>query len=145
MFFALMTLLALGLGAIPLVLRSREFKTRALGHRSKMNLCNLNLVLNAYPFRLDTIGVDCESERVRYERAMFEKYVRAARYPWLPIEPDPPMPPPALSRCDSTLVVDSWYVVLVGPSNSMCQDSSDSGGGGVQPAQHVVVGEQGSR
>jgi hypothetical protein len=27
-----------------------------------------------------------------YNRAMCRKYRRAARYPWLPVEPDPPRP-----------------------------------------------------
>jgi hypothetical protein len=27
-----------------------------------------------------------------YHTRMWEKYQRAARYPWLPVEPDPPLP-----------------------------------------------------
>ena len=27
-----------------------------------------------------------------YYESMARKYERAARYPWLPVEPDPPMP-----------------------------------------------------
>ncbi len=31
-------------------------------------------------------------DRLNYSRSMREKYRRAARYPWLPVEPDPPEP-----------------------------------------------------
>ena len=31
-------------------------------------------------------------QRTRYHRAMVGKYRRAARYPWLPVESDPPEP-----------------------------------------------------
>jgi hypothetical protein len=30
--------------------------------------------------------------RAVYEAALKEKYLRAARYPWLPVEPNPPVP-----------------------------------------------------
>ena len=33
-------------------------------------------------------------QRARYHAALRRKYKRAARYPWLPISPDP-LPPPA--------------------------------------------------
>jgi hypothetical protein len=29
---------------------------------------------------------------LNYHASLSEKYARAARYPWLPVEPDPPMP-----------------------------------------------------
>ena len=32
------------------------------------------------------------SPQLDYHDAMFEKYDRLARYPWLPVPPDPPMP-----------------------------------------------------
>jgi hypothetical protein len=33
-----------------------------------------------------------EKALVRYHSELTEKYQRAARYPWLPVEPDPPEP-----------------------------------------------------
>ncbi len=35
-----------------------------------------------------------EQRRADYHGAMRRKYERAARYPWLPVEPDPPEPSP---------------------------------------------------
>jgi len=34
------------------------------------------------------------TNRIAYYRAMAHKYQHAARYPWLPVEPDPPAPRP---------------------------------------------------
>jgi hypothetical protein len=33
-----------------------------------------------------------QARRIAYHESMMEKYARAARYPWLPVEPDPPEP-----------------------------------------------------
>ena len=41
------------------------------------------------------IGPDCilvESPRSRFHDELAKKYHRAARYPWLPVAPDPPEP-----------------------------------------------------
>jgi hypothetical protein len=35
-----------------------------------------------------------EPALVRYHSEMAEKYKRAARYPWMPVSPDPPEPGP---------------------------------------------------
>ena len=35
-----------------------------------------------------------ERARASHYGALAAKYQRAARYPWLPVEPDPPEPPP---------------------------------------------------
>jgi hypothetical protein len=32
------------------------------------------------------------AEKAAYDAALARKYQRAARYPWLPVEPDPPQP-----------------------------------------------------
>lgn len=32
------------------------------------------------------------AQRLAHEVAMYQKYEHAARYPWLPVEPDPPKP-----------------------------------------------------
>jgi hypothetical protein len=34
----------------------------------------------------------CSAERLDWHSKMADKYMRAARYPWLPVEPDPPNP-----------------------------------------------------
>jgi hypothetical protein len=36
--------------------------------------------------------LDAVRRRIEYNRSMVRKYTRAARYPWLPVEPDPPVP-----------------------------------------------------
>ncbi len=35
---------------------------------------------------------EVQARRSEYDRAMGEKYEHAARYPWLPVAPDPPEP-----------------------------------------------------
>jgi hypothetical protein len=47
--------------------------------------------------RLEALLSDVDvalSRRVAYHAAMARKYRRAARSPWLPVEPDPPEPEP---------------------------------------------------
>jgi hypothetical protein len=34
----------------------------------------------------------CLPRKIAYQEAMTRKYRRAANYPWLPVEPDPPSP-----------------------------------------------------
>ena len=36
--------------------------------------------------------VDRDDRRVSYYESMYDKYDRAARYPFLPVVPDPPAP-----------------------------------------------------
>jgi hypothetical protein len=38
-------------------------------------------------------GISCYTEdHMKWHQAMRQKYEHAARYPWLPVEPDPPYP-----------------------------------------------------
>lgn len=40
-----------------------------------------------------------KERRAAYHYAMHQKYLRAAHYPWLSVEPDPPAPAPATPGC----------------------------------------------
>ena len=42
--------------------------------------------------RIDTTGTQEVDARAEWHRAMEMKYRDAARYPWLPVAPDPPEP-----------------------------------------------------
>jgi hypothetical protein len=65
------------------------------GYREKARRYPLGL-LGATPILMGPHGVHSlgyrRPDRVRWEEAMAENYLRAARYPWLPVEPDPPEP-----------------------------------------------------
>jgi hypothetical protein len=73
--------------------RSMRFKEIAQGHRDETHV-----------FRCGMVNIDELDSRVReafrqedirvdFHARMAEKYERAARYPWLPVEPDPPDQP----------------------------------------------------
>jgi hypothetical protein len=51
-----------------------------------------------------------------YHQKLRIKYERAARYPWLAVEPDPPVPDPPPSVLDKGL--SPWFVPDVWPSES---------------------------
>ncbi len=53
---------------------------RAIGNMDDIELASLKRRINILP------------QLVAYHRAQDQKYRRAARYPWLPVEPDPPAP-----------------------------------------------------
>ena len=45
------------------------------------------------PFQIGTpVSPEVARERIAYWELILSKYERLARYPWLPIEPDPPEP-----------------------------------------------------
>jgi hypothetical protein len=44
------------------------------------------------PRGVDSRGEVISAERDRWHAALAAKYLRAARYPWLSVEPDPPEP-----------------------------------------------------
>ena len=64
--------------AVPLV-RHRRFRSIALGHR-----------LRAGREWVQSGGMS--KAREAWYTGIIQKYERAARYPWLPVEPDPPEP-----------------------------------------------------
>jgi hypothetical protein len=58
--------------------RAREFRDRRDFHRVRWSAIDE--------------GFEVEDAPAAYHRAMAEKYRRAAERPWLPVEPDPPVP-----------------------------------------------------
>lgn len=73
----------LGVGA-GLQRRREKFRAIADSHRDEWN--------GFYSGSLDDIWR--QSARNQYHRTMQDKYERAARHPYLPVEPDPSAPPP---------------------------------------------------
>jgi hypothetical protein len=89
---------ALGMGKIVGLARRRESYLRQAAHHRKLSG---EALLNALLVDLRYHWVPSEPERAEmaaYERrgdfhaALQAKYERAARYPWLLVEPDPPRP-----------------------------------------------------
>jgi hypothetical protein len=65
--------------------REDEFRRQAVHHTNELAGCYA-------PEGLTTAQVGAILRRRDYHRAMMIKYERAARYPWLPVAPDPPEP-----------------------------------------------------
>jgi hypothetical protein len=63
---------------------------RAYIYRLKFSLNRRNA--DGYARQADRYGDPRSAARAVHSRILAEKYERAARYPWLPIEPDPPLP-----------------------------------------------------
>jgi hypothetical protein len=87
--------------------QSAEFAARAREHEEGRSLCDINLAFvigrtqGRQSARLSASArAELEAKRARleqwvhYEQRMYLKYRRAARFPWLPISPDP-VPPTA--------------------------------------------------
>ena len=91
------TLVALGCW---LYVRQREFSSRA----NKHVMSSLNLTFASFPLICkDSLGRSAAEHLRQYElirmafqeeskvhRALWKKYQRAAKYPWLPVKSDPP-------------------------------------------------------
>src|SRR5690349_17668019 len=93
-------------------LRSERFYSIALQHQSKRKTYDVNFyVLRGIVYgrnrirmapkgnRLHEPGVASSigmfEDSIHYEESMYRKYRRAARYPWIALDPiDPPEPPP---------------------------------------------------
>jgi hypothetical protein len=74
------------LGGFVLLRRSREFRDRAHWH---------GVLARSPLIKVDPLISDMDGFRVRwseYQDRLRLKYERAARYPWLQVEPDPPAP-----------------------------------------------------
>jgi hypothetical protein len=65
--------------------RSARFREMARRY-SKSWLENADIVVG------DRESDETQARRSEHHRAMWEKYLRASRQPWLPVEPDPPEP-----------------------------------------------------
>jgi hypothetical protein len=107
---------ALALGSIPYAVRfwfrglSAEYTERAANHARLEEACIQAAVKihaqskkhRKYDFPFDKVAnrtadhyerlARLNERRAEYEAALVEKYLRAARYPWRPVEPDPRVP-----------------------------------------------------
>jgi hypothetical protein len=72
--------IAVGIG-LPLERRAASLRQEAARHSGDSALVSIEEMYNP----------TTEASRVHH-RAMAEKYYHAARYPWLPVAPDPPEP-----------------------------------------------------
>jgi hypothetical protein len=86
-------LAALLLGAIVLVEnRRRRFLSLVDAHQAGMIAWEEGNPSEASRERFDLSGRKVSLKAHRWHLQMAEKYRRAARYPWLPVESDPPEP-----------------------------------------------------
>jgi hypothetical protein len=67
---------------------SAEYSRHALAHRAKVADDHLAMLRPSS----DPRAAELFERREAYRRAMAEKWNRAALFPWLPVEPDPPRP-----------------------------------------------------
>jgi hypothetical protein len=89
-------LMATAIGGYRLKQRRDHFLSRAQLHEQNadflMEVYESDRVIRTHWTRDDDLNaLRRESD---YQAAMARKYSHAARYPWLPIEPDPPPPTP---------------------------------------------------
>lgn len=80
----LVTLLAVAAGSLALKMRSDRLYDTYVSHKT---------TAEEYVCILPPVYVPGEDEWREYHKVMAEKYLRASRRPWLPVEPDPPAPP----------------------------------------------------
>jgi hypothetical protein len=96
-------LMAAGSEAKRLIRLAEVYRLRAGHHEAFRDLCLAEAsdyryaydrhVPNAYRHGGDPPGAEArERTLARYRDAMAAKYRRAARYPWFPVEPNPPEP-----------------------------------------------------
>ena len=99
----LAVLMATGLELGRATRRAREYRQLAVAHAAFRDLSLGEADDYRYAYRHRTTadnraGTDLlrseahERAMARYYDALFAKYLRAARFPWLPVEPDPPPP-----------------------------------------------------
>jgi hypothetical protein len=90
----LVTLAGLALGLSGWMRRRAEFSSRTAYHAKQYRVLLAHLAGARGMRRGRGMASPDPSElaSVRYHFKMAEKYEHAARYPWLPVEPDPPEP-----------------------------------------------------
>ena len=98
-------LIATGLGACEVARRRQRYRQlaamlarRELGEVADLSAkaftgpgCVIDLVVDPETAELPA-ALEGSRQRALYYRRMSRKYKLAARYPWLPVEPDPPEP-----------------------------------------------------
>lgn len=82
--------------------KSAEYRTIAEAHEGRLQTLALIRRLGQYPYapcwlgriplRYDAETAPRHARHVSHHTALKLKYERAARCPWLPVEPDPPEP-----------------------------------------------------
>jgi hypothetical protein len=90
---ALVAVVASGLGSY-VGIESRRLTLLGLAeaHRSQMIAWEEVGPSEASRKRFDLAGREVSLKAHRWHEVLAKKYERAARYPWLPVEPDPPEP-----------------------------------------------------
>ena len=90
---------ALGMGTIVGLARRREYYLRQAAHHRKLSddaqLYAMSIerrYLHWRPSEPELAEMAAYERRSDYQAALQAKYERAARYPWLPVEPDRPEP-----------------------------------------------------
>jgi hypothetical protein len=87
-------LLATALSGYRLKQRRDHILSRAQRHKHNaaflMQVCETHRIIRTHWSRDDYLIALCRISS--YHAAMAAKYRHAARYPWLPVEPDPPEP-----------------------------------------------------
>jgi hypothetical protein len=93
MLMALVAIAAFAMAGVMMVRRSNEFRAiteeQADAERASMEYAD-----DARGERGDPQRVARGEQMATYHRGLRIKYERAARYPWLPVAPDPPEPDP---------------------------------------------------
>jgi hypothetical protein len=93
MLMALVAIAALIMAGGVLVKRSSEFRALA-EEQADSEMASLEYAGDARGERGDPQRVARGEQMAAYHRELRIKYERAARYPWLSVEPDPPEPEP---------------------------------------------------
>lgn len=96
-------------GGLVMWSRSRQFRAQGESHAASRSLYDVALLRGTFVpagpgrparYRIKPDGPDLTGDQARawadYHKEQEEKYGRAARFPWLQVEPDPPMPAFAL-------------------------------------------------
>jgi hypothetical protein len=65
---------------------------RSLAFRQRAECCRTRFEPVCGEYRPETPAEIAEDRRRTYHAHLWAKYERAARYPWLPVWPDPPEP-----------------------------------------------------
>src|SRR5262245_11372892 len=93
MLMALVAIAALIMAGAVLLKRSSEFRSLA-EEQADSEMGSLEYADDARGERGDPQRVARGEQMAAYHRELKIKYERAARYPWLSVEPDPPEPEP---------------------------------------------------
>jgi hypothetical protein len=90
---AFVAVFAVALAVAVMLRRSGEFRALAEDQADSEQL-SLSYADEARGPNGDRQRVARGEQMAAFHRALRAKYERAARYPWLPVEPDPPVPDP---------------------------------------------------